>query len=414
MNRLNPGTLFAITACTVLVCNLAAADWKQWGGENRDFCSQETGLIETWAASGPKTLWKRQLGEGYSAVVCIDKSLYTLYRAAEEEHVISLDADTGATKWDFPYAAPMPKDAETGFGKGPNATPLIAGDRLITVGFDGLVHCFDRASGKLTWTMNLIKDQGGTFVKFGYSSSPLLYKDLVIFPTGAKGRALMAFNVSDGKPRWSAGAFENSYSSPILVDIGGRKQVTLVAAKEILGFDAESGEQAWSHAYKNQWDTHCTTPVDCGDGRVFYPSFEGGVLLKLSVNEGKTDAREVWSTKKIGTGQTSVVRVGENLYGAGGSNRASFFCCINLSDGEPAWRERLPPSNTIFADGKLFALDEAGILRLAKAGAEKYQPLCEAALLEAKAWTAPTLASGRLYLRDQKCILAIDLRSNQK
>lgn len=411
MNHLRYSTFGRIFLFASFGCSSAwAADWSQWGGEKRDFRSGETGLIAKWESSGPKAIWKRQLGEGYSAIVCADNTLYTLYRAGDEEHVVALDAETGNTKWDFSYAAPMPKDAETGFGKGPNATPSIVGDRLITVGFDGLVHCFDRGTGKPVWTMNLIKDHGGTFVKFGYSSSPLLYKDAVIFPTGAKGKSLMSFHVSDGKPRWSAGAFENSYSSPILVEIGGKMQVTLVGAKEILGFDADSGEQLWSHPYKNQWDTHCTTPVDCGDGRVFYPSFEGGVLLKLAAGKGGTEVRELWNTKKIGTGQTSVVCVGDFLYGAGGSNRSSFLCCVKLSDGEVAWRERVPPSNTVFADGKLIVLDEAGVLRLAKAGSEKYELNCEAQLLEAKAWTTPTLSNGRLYLRDQKNILAADLK----
>lgn len=386
-----------------------AADWPQWGGPGRDFATTGEKVIDKWPDAGPKTLWKRELGAGYSSIVAAGGGLYTMYRTGDDENVIALDAETGKTRWTHTYSDPVPSDAETNFGKGPNATPLIVGDRLITLSFGGRVHCLDRSSGKVLWTTHLVKDQGGMFVKFGFACSPLLHRDMVILPVGAKGKAIAAFAVSDGKMRWGSGGFENSYSSPILIDVGGKKQVTLVGTKEILGFDADTGEELWSHPYKNQWDCHCTTPVDCGDGRVFYPSFEGGILLKLTAGKDETAVKELWTTRKIGTGQNTVVRAGDYLYGAGGSDRASFLCCARISDGEVAWRERVPQSNTILADGKLILLDENGALRIAPASHEKYAPACEAPILEGKAWTTPTLVDGRLYLRDQKSILAADV-----
>lgn len=389
-----------------------AGDWPQWGGPTRDFASPNAKIIDKWPDAGPKTLWKRDLGAGYSSIVAANGTLYTMYRTGDDENVIALEADTGKTKWTHTYAAPIPSDAETGFGKGPNATPLIAGERVVTLSFDGRVHCLDRNTGKVLWTTHLVKDQGGRFVQFGFASSPLLHRDMVILPVGAKGKALAAFTLADDKIRWSSGGFENSYSSPIIVDVGGKKQITLVSTKDILGFDADTGEELWSHAYKNQWDCHCTTPVDCGDGRVFYPSFEGGILLKLAAGKDGTEVKELWTTRKIGTGQNTVVRAGDYLYGAGGSDRASFLCCARLDNGEVAWRERVPQCNTIVAGGKLILLDENGTLRIAPAAHEKYAPACEASILEAKAWTTPTLVDGRLYLRDQKSIMAADVSGN--
>lgn len=386
-------------------------DWAQWGGPRRDFKPPASALVEKWPAAGPRAVWKRELGEGYSAVLAAGDTLYTMYRAGETENVVALSAATGETRWTHTYDAPLLPKTETGFGKGPNATPLLMDGRLITVGFTGKLFCLDAKTGKPLWSSDLMKDQDATFLQFGYSSSPLPHRDTVILPVGAKGRALAAFNLADGKIRWSAGNFENSYSTPILVEVGSKKHVTLVTTTEIVGFDADTGAALWSHPYKNQWDTHCTTPVDCGQGRVFYPSFEGGVLLQLKSGSDGTEVKQLWTTKRIGSGQTNVVCIGEHLYGAGGSGRAGFFVAARLSDGAPAWRERVPLANAVYADNRLIVLDENGVLRLVKASPDKYESICQAELLQSRAWTAPTLADGRLYLRDQKHILAIDLRT---
>ncbi len=407
------------TARTIFLISLLAApaalaaDWTQWGGPNRDFKSPEKGLITTWGAAGPRVLWKRDLGEGYSAVIAADKRLYTLYRSGDDEHVVALDAESGKTVWEHKYSAPLQAadgaKYETGFGRGPNATPLLAGDRLITVGFTGKLFCLNAADGKVVWSHDLLADFGATFLQFGYSASPLLYKDSLILPIGAKGRSIIALGLADGKERWSSGDFENSYSTPILVNVGPEKHLTMVMTKQIIGVNAENGKLAWAHPYLNQWDTHCTTPVDCGEGRVFYPSFNGGILIEVAYSPAGTETKELWKTKKIGVGQSNVVCVGDYLYGASGSERASFFAAVSLKDGNEAWRERLPMANVVYADGRLFALDEGGALNLLKATPEKFEVTAKAPLLERKAWTVPTLADGRLYIRDQKQIAAISL-----
>ncbi|HEU4596986.1 MAG TPA: hypothetical protein VFS10_17780, partial [Pyrinomonadaceae bacterium] len=45
-----------------------SADWPQWGGPERNFVSGAKGLAATWPEGGPRRLWSRELGEGYSAI----------------------------------------------------------------------------------------------------------------------------------------------------------------------------------------------------------------------------------------------------------------------------------------------------------------------------------------------------------
>src|SRR5687768_9948821 len=75
----------------------AQSDWLQWGGPGRDFVSTSKGLAAKWPETGPRQLWSRPLGEGYSAILVNGNTLYTMYSQGQQEIVIALAADTGKT-----------------------------------------------------------------------------------------------------------------------------------------------------------------------------------------------------------------------------------------------------------------------------------------------------------------------------
>ena len=83
----------------------AGIAWTQWGGPHRNFQTEATGLKDQWPASGPKVIWKRPLGEGYSSPAVENNILYTLYGKPREEVVVACDAATGKTLWE--HATPM-------------------------------------------------------------------------------------------------------------------------------------------------------------------------------------------------------------------------------------------------------------------------------------------------------------------
>jgi hypothetical protein len=124
-----PGfTLINVLALLLgLTCGVTAQsnEWPQWGGPQRNFTVVTKGLANAWPENGPRQLWKRDLGEGYAAIVAAGGTLYTLYRRGEAEVVIALDAQTGKTVWEYSYAAPFLPGMELENGPGPHATPLI-------------------------------------------------------------------------------------------------------------------------------------------------------------------------------------------------------------------------------------------------------------------------------------------------
>jgi hypothetical protein len=76
-------------------------DWLQWGGPKGNFIVETKNLAENWPAEGPKLIWKRPLGEGYSTILYKDGQLYTMFSKGKNEIIISLDSKTGKLLWHF-------------------------------------------------------------------------------------------------------------------------------------------------------------------------------------------------------------------------------------------------------------------------------------------------------------------------
>jgi outer membrane protein assembly factor BamB len=393
----------------------ASAQWPQWGGLKRNFASEANGLSTTWPESGPKKLWSRSLGEGYSSIVVDDGKLFTMYRQGDDEVVACLVAANGNTAWEHKYAAPAPQGMDAQFGRGPNATPLVHNGKVYGLGVSGVLHCLDARSGSMVWSHDLVMEFGAATPHFGFSSSPLAHKDRLIVAAGGTGTAVFSFALEDGTLQWhkfDAGGEEKGdiYSSPVVINVGGEEQIALVLGRDVIGFDPASGEQRWSHPHVNQWNTNVCTPI-WEDGVLFVSSGgeAGSRALKLTRDGATTKVEEAWSTRKMGVGMGSVVRAGEYIYGSSGETPA-FVTSVRVDDGRLAWRERgFSPANLVQGDGKLIILDHDGHLAIATPTAEKLTVHAKVQLLKSPAWTVPTLVGKTLYLRDKETILALDL-----
>ena len=187
--------------CVILSGAAAAADWPQWGGPDRNFRLPAGIKAPGWPAAGPKQLWARDLGDGYSSIVVSRNVLYTMYRKGSQDVVIALDPATGKTVWETGIDAPHSSGMNLEAGPGPHSTPLVIGDRIFVTTVIAHLVALDRSTGKRLWSHDLWKEFKGTFLERGYASSPLAYKGAVIVPVGGAERALMAFRQSDGSAR---------------------------------------------------------------------------------------------------------------------------------------------------------------------------------------------------------------------
>jgi outer membrane protein assembly factor BamB len=386
---------------------LGAADWPQWGGPARDFrLPPET--KGAWPSSGPKELWTRKLGDGYSSMVIAGTVLYTMFRRDSQDVVIALDAGTGKIVWESGIDAPHVPGMNIEAGPGPHSTPLIAGDRIYVTTVIGHLVALDRKTGRRLWTQDLWKKFKGNFLDRGYAASPLPYKDGIIVPVGGAGRALMAFRQSDGSVLWSKGDMENAYSSPILIRAAGRDQVVAFMAKEVVGADANTGDVLWTVGHRTMYDINAATPVWCGDESVLVVSsgYDGGAR---GIHIGKR-AAELWSHKRLRVHHTNMVCAGGVVYGSSGDFGPAPFSAVEAKTGKVLWQDRaFSKASFVLAGDTIFVVDDDGSVAAATISRQGLKVLGELQLLRANAWTVPLLAESRLFVRDRHRIVALQL-----
>ena len=417
----------SFAALLVLASFLSAAslpEWPQFAGPHRNFTADSKGLAASWPASGPPKLWARPLGEGYSGIAVDGDTLYTMYRKNSSEVVVALDAASGKTRWEYAYDATFIRGLAMENGPGPHTTPLILADRVCTTGILAVVNCLDKQTGKLLWSKNLYQDfPGATRMDRGYSTSPLLYKNTIILAVGGHGHAMVALNPADGSLVSAKNDFGNSPSSPMLINVSGQDQ--LVAFLDdggdgsrglITGIDPNNGQLLWQHPHKTSWDLNIALPVWSDDGILVISSAYGTGArgLQLTRTGATTTVKELWYNNRMRVHHTTMVRVGDFIYGSSGDFGPAPLTAINAKTGEIKWQERtFPKASFVYADGKFIVLDEDGAISLATFSPEGPRVLSKAQLLENNAWTAPSLAGTKLYVRDRHSIMALDVGTSR-
>ena len=405
--------LFVSCAVLALAVGIAFADpaWNQYGGPNQDFKAASTGLAKSWPDGGPKELWSRDLGEGYSGILVDGDRLYTMYRADEKEIVVALDAKSGKTVWEHGYESSPREGHIDQFGRGPRSTPLLHGDHVYTVGVAAQMHCLKKETGEVVWSHNLWDDFGGNFLNHGYSSSLIAYDGTIIALVGGEGAGIVAFDAKSGEVEWQNQDFKNSYSTPRILNVDGEEQLVTFMASEMIGVDPNNGELKWSYPHENQWQQNINMPVMADKNTLFLSAPQAGARgLKLTNADGKTEVEEIWSSRKIQFYHVSSVRDGDWVYGSTGIMAPAFMAAVNIRTGEIGWRHRgIPKANVLQADGRLIILDEDGSLYLATASPEELQVHSQIQLFDKSAWTVPTVVGKTVFVRDQSRIAALDL-----
>jgi outer membrane protein assembly factor BamB len=409
-----------------------AGDWRQWGGPNRNFISDATGLANSWGDDGPPVIWTRPLGLGHSSIVVDAGVLYTMYRRSGEsagrgerggrdrgsetsEIVIAMDAATGETRWEYEYPS---EPLNFSFGAGPHSTPLVAGDLVFAAGTNKQIHAFKKETGKLVWSHDLVEEYGAPptlvrpAIKAGYGGNPLAFEDTIIFQAGGKGQAVMALRQSDGALVWKNGDFLVANAAPILIDVDGQSQVVIVGGQTINGLDPATGEILWSHPHDTNGDMNNSMPVWGPDNVLFVSSAynQGSRALKLSRQGAVTEVEELWFTDRMKLMFVNAIRIGDYVYGTDGGFGPAFLTALDINTGEVIWQERgFGRSSLVYADGKAIILDENGDLVLGGFSPVGFSTLGRVRIFDTTSWTVPALVGTTLYARDREKIVALDV-----
>lgn len=390
---------------------LLADDWPQWLGPRRDGVSKEANLIATFPAQGPKVLWQRDVGPGFSGPVVQAGKMILFHRVGDREVVECLQADTGKSLWKFDY----PTNFEDGFGKGngPRSTPIIDKGRVITLGADNELHCLDLETGKKIWDRQLNQDYRVPPSFFGVGNSPIVEGNLVLVNVGGKEAGIVAFNLADGKEVWKATGDQASYSSPIVRSVGDERQAIFFTRTGVVMLDPKTGKVDFTQRWRARYEAsvNAATPILVGDLLFVSTCYETGALvLRL---KGRS-AEEVWNGDDIlSSHYNTALPVDGHLIGFEGRQEAGpSLRSIELKSGKVNWtQKRYGCGSMALADGKIFTLLESGELVLFEANPREYRELARARVFDTGPCRAQiAIADGRLFARDGRRLVCFDVK----
>lgn len=407
MNKLTTALVTAtvLVALPTVVSNRGLDDWPQWRGPKRDGRSAETGLLKEWPAGGPRLAWRTTgAGEGYSSFATSQGRLFTLGARGGTEYVIAFDAASGKRLWETAHGTRFSNDR----GDGPRATPTIDGDRVYAFGASGDLSVLDAASGKVFWTVNVLKQYRGSNIQWGLSESPLVLEDRILVNAGG---TIVALKKTDGKAIWQTPGDEAGYSSAVLHQAGSINEAIFFTSTRVQGVDVNTGRRLWTYGQVANNVANIATPVVRGN-RVFVSSDygTGSALLELTASGNGVNAREVYFTRQMKNHHATSILVGEHLYGFD----SAILTAMKFDTGEVAWQNRSVGKGSLtFADDRLYLYSEGGVVGLAEASPTGYR---EHGRFELKTgrlptWSHPVVSGGLLFLRDQDVIYAYDVRA---
>lgn len=385
--------------------------WTDFRGPRRDGLYEEQPILLDWPESGPRVLWRQPVGGGYASFVVSAGMAFTIEQRREEETVAAYDIETGREIWRHAYPAMF---SEWMGGDGPRATPVLAGEVLYSLGATGELLCFGAPSGTLLWRKNILEDNQSGNLRYGMAASPLVIGNELITLTGdaSPGKSVVAYDRLNGRRLWSALDDRQSYTSPMLVELAGERQILIVTASRLVGLALDGSKVLWEFPWSVQYENAIATPLVVGTNQVLISAGygTGAALVQIGRTGDAFSAWPVWRNRNLKTKFNPAVLWQGHAYGLD----EGVLACVNVTTGERRWRDgRYGYGQLLLASGHLIVLGGEGELALVKAVPERWEELRRVRVLRGKTWNVPALSGGYLLVRNSAEMACLDLRSRR-
>ena len=433
------------TFLLILCASVRADDWPQWLGPNRDGVWHETGIVQKFPEGGPKIRWRVPIGGGYSGPIVVGDRVYVTDRILEKnarnpdnpfargsipgsERIVCLNDADGSVRWvhEYPCAYTM------SYAAGPRATPVVRDGRLYSIGGEGDVRCINTDNGELIWKAKLGDPAGGSTPMWGYAGSPLLDSDRLICMADGKTAVVVALDAKTGQQRWQAlNAKEPGYSSPIICQAGGTRQLIVWHPEALVSLDPETGKTFWSQPFTSKAGMSVATPLVSGDRLLISAFYDGSLMMRL--DPSRPTATELWRLKGKNEQHTTTLHAlmctpilrDSYLYGVSSYGELR---CVRADNGQRVWETYQATSGDegpvrwsnafiVPNDNHYFLFNEKGDLILADLSPQGYHEISRAHLLEPTnkdaqrlvVWSHPAFANRCVYVRNDKEIVSASL-----
>ncbi|HEX7332396.1 MAG TPA: PQQ-binding-like beta-propeller repeat protein [Pyrinomonadaceae bacterium] len=395
----------ALIVLALAATAVSAQEWTQWRGPARDGSVSGKNVPAAWPES-LKQSWRVEIGEGYSSPVVADGRVFVHGRRDPEEIVAGISLADGKVLWQQKYQATFKKNQyAVEMAKGPNSTPLVIGNRLFTLGVTGVLNAWDTASGKLLWTRDFSKAIDTSKMFCGTAASPLLVDGRLVVQVGSDihGGQTLALNPATGATEWEWRGLGPGYASPVVIEVGGTKQIVTMTEGSIVGLEGKTGKELWSAAFPDEWHENITTPLWTGTHLIVSGTRQGTHAYTLKQTGGKWEANEIWKNPDIAMYMSSPVFGDGLIYGHSSKRKGQFFA-IDAKTGAVRWttegREGEHASLLLTPQHVVFLTNNADLIVAKRdtpafAVERRYDDVAKAAT-----WSMPVLLGSNILVRD--------------
>jgi outer membrane protein assembly factor BamB len=401
----NLRVVLSVIALCPFICR--AQDWPQWRGLNRDGIVLGFSEPKTWPERLAKK-WEATVGIGHSSPVVVDRKVYLFARQKEDEVISCLDLDTGKELWRDQYPVPYQMNpAATKHGKGPKSTPAVSNGSLYTLGITGILSCYDALSGKLRWRKDFASQFSNTSPHFGTAMSPGIDGGLLIAHVGGHDSgALTAFDAQTGEARWSWKGDGPGYASPIVVDLGGVRQVVTQSQKQLIGVSASDGTLLWSIPFSTPYAQNIVTPIIHKEMLIFSGLNKGVMAVRLTRKGSAWTPEKVWENAEISFYMSTPVLHGDLLFGMSNRNRGQFVC-LDARTGAQVWagESRQGENAAIVKAGeRLFSLTTDAELIVSRMTSSGVELLKRYTVAGSPTWAHPVIIGNLVLIKDESTL----------
>ena len=379
-------------------------------------------LLHRWPADGPRLLWQTEIGGGRSGVVESKGLAFTASQFEGTQWALCLDPKTGKVLWKHALIA---KENHHNVMTGPEATPVIDGDRVYFVPYEAYqndlydprcpVICL-KADGTELW-----RESEKFWVTEG--STPLVVGDALYLASSGSDHLFASVDKLTGKLRWGtpfqtdAKRFYAGACSVTYQETAGIPQIVgyIWGPNLVVGVDARDGHILWKWPQPGAISSGLvSTPVAVGNRLLFSGAQQGAFLLCLEMvaKDGGLQPRQVYSFHDRQGNTIHTLSVHDNaVFGFYGTGSSGAMQCTDLADGKLLWDAKsddwMRAQNLIVADGLIYALTQHNELVMAEAARKGYHELGRVKLPAelGKFPQQPMIANGHLYIRGDKQVL---------
>lgn len=404
----------------------SSSAWPHFRGPDfSNIAPSSPSLAEQWPAAGPPVLWSVALSEGHSGPAVWNGCVYLMdYDEQREGDLLRCFSLTdGKEIWRRWYHAPTKRNHGVS-----RTVPAVTARFVLTMGPRCHVVCADRETGEFRWGIDLAREHGATVPLWYTGQNPLIDDNTAVLAPAGPNALLLGVDCATGRVVWTtpnSDHWKMSHGSIIPMTLLGRRMYVYGALGGVIGVAADGPERGQALWKSTEWihSVLAPSPVAIDDRRVFLTAGYGGGSLMLGLRADgdaiRTETlfrldKTVFSCEQ----HTPVLHQGRlfAVLPKDAAERRAQFACLN-PDGQLAWTsgptERFGLGPFLFADGKVFILNDNGELTLIRASVTGYERLARARVLRGRdAWAPMALVDGRLLLRDSEQLVCLDVQKH--